>query len=153
MSTRKSYTECVTKYSTYSERAEYLRCDSKIGFSYANGARQLQESFLRSERFKRVRDEVILRDNGCDMALPGYVIPTKQNRRHRSEVAIVHHINPVTRDQLIRDDDCLYDPENLILVSDGTHRYIHYGRGKPYDKNVDVERRKDDTTPWKVNQP
>ena len=135
----KCYSELV-KLKTLIERYEYLRTFSKIGEETFGGSRYLnQYLYTKSDAWKSVRRKVILRDNGRDLGLDDYVI---QGR------IIVHHINPLTKEQLLNFDPCIFDMENLISCSHNTHNAIHYG-----DKSLlpqdPIERRPFDTCPWR----
>jgi len=135
----KSYSELV-KLKTLIERYEYLRTFSKIGEETFGGSRYLnQYLYTKSDLWKSIRRKVILRDNGRDLGLDDYII---QGR------IIVHHINPLTKEQLLNFDPCIFDEENLISCSHNTHNAIHYG-----DKSLlpqdPIERRPFDTCPWR----
>jgi hypothetical protein len=135
----KCYSELV-KLKTLIERYEYLRTFSKIGEETFGGSRYLnQYLYTKSDLWKSVRRKVILRDNGRDLGLDDYII---QGR------IIVHHINPLTKEQLLNFDECIFDMENLISCSHNTHNAIHYG-----DKSLlpqdPIERRPFDTCPWR----
>jgi hypothetical protein len=135
----KCYSELI-KLKTLIERYEYLRTFSKIGEETFGGSRYLnQYLYTKSDAWKSVRRKVILRDNGRDLGLDDYII---QGR------IIVHHINPLTKEQLLNLDPCIFDEENLISCSHNTHNAIHYG-----DKSLlpqdPIERRPFDTCPWR----
>lgn len=135
----KCYSELI-KLKTLIERYEYLRTFSKIGEETFGGSRYLnQYLYTKSDLWKSVRRKVILRDNGHDLGLDDYII---QGR------IIVHHINPLTKEQLLNFDPCIFDEENLISCSHNTHNAIHYG-----DKSLlpqdPIERRPFDTCPWR----
>lgn len=135
----KCYSELI-KLLTLVERFEYLRTYSKIGEVTFGGQRQLnQYIYTTSPLWKSVRRKVIIRDNGRDLGLEDYIIQGK---------IIVHHINPLTKEQLLNFDPCIFDEENLISCSHDTHNAIHYG-----DKSLlpqdPIERRPFDTCPWR----
>lgn len=135
----KTYSE-LCKLKTLVERYEYLRTYSKIGEVTFGGQRQLnQYLYQKSPMWKSIRRKVIIRDNGFDLGLEGYSIQGK---------IIVHHINPLTKEQLLNLDPCIFDMENLISCSHDTHNAIHYG-----DKSLlpqdPIERRPNDTCPWR----
>lgn len=135
----KSYSE-LCKLKTLVERYEYLRTYSKIGEVTFGGQRMLnQYLYQKSPMWKSVRRKVIIRDNGLDLGLEGYSIQGK---------IIVHHINPLTKEQLLNLDPCIFDMENLISCSHNTHNAIHYG-----DKSLlpqdPIERKPNDTCPWR----
>lgn len=135
----KCYSELI-KLKTLIERYEYLRTFSKIGEETFGGSRYLnQYLYTKSDLWKSVRRKVIIRDGGHDLGLDDYII---QGR------IIVHHINPLTKEQLLNFDPCIFDEENLISCSHNTHNAIHYG-----DKSLlpqdPIERRPFDTCPWR----
>lgn len=135
----KCYSELI-KLPTLIERYEYLRTFSTIGEETFGGSRYLnQYLYTKSDLWKSVRRKVIIRDNGRDLGLDDYII---QGR------IIVHHINPLTKEQLLNLDPCIFDEENLISCSHNTHNAIHYG-----DKSLlpqdPIERRPFDTCPWR----
>lgn len=136
----KSYTELL-KLTTFEERLDYLSTHQNVGAPTFDSHRYLNQRFYKSPQWKSVRDKVIIRDNGCDMGLQDYPI----NGR-----VYIHHINPITEDELIRgDEDKLLNPENLICVSFATHNAIHYG-DKSYAEAQNVtERKPNDTIPWR----
>lgn len=135
----KCYSELI-KLPTLVERYEYLRTYSKIGEETFGGQRMLnQYLYTTNPLWKSVRRKVIIRDNGRDLGLDDYII---QGR------IIVHHINPLTKEQILNFDPCIFDEENLISCSHNTHNAIHYG-----DKSLlpqdPIERRPFDTCPWR----
>ena len=135
----KCYSELI-KLPTLVERFEYLRTYSKIGEETFGGQRMLNQMlYQKNELWKSLRRKVIIRDNGFDLGVEGYSIVGK---------IIVHHINPLTKEQLLNFDPCIFDEENLISCSHNTHNAIHYG-----DKSLlpqdPIERRPFDTCPWR----
>lgn len=135
----KCYSDLI-KLPTLVERYEYLRTFSKVGEETFGGQRMLNQMlYQKNELWKSVRRKVIIRDNGFDLGLEGYSIVGK---------IIVHHINPLTKEQLLNFDPCIFDEENLISCSHNTHNAIHYG-----DKSLlpqdPIERRPFDTCPWR----
>jgi hypothetical protein len=130
------------KIASWEDRLSYLKLDSKIGDPTFGGRRYLNQSFYKSFDWLETRRQIILRDNGNDLAHEDYPIQGK---------ILIHHINPITRDDLINHSEVLFDPENLICVSYDTHEAIHYGNQKAYIKSKEyVERRPNDTCPWKA---
>lgn len=128
---------------TYEERFEKLKLCQKVGDPTFGSARYLNQGFYRSKKWKKVRDQVILRDNDgdnvLDMGCPDRPISGK---------VIVHHINPVSIEDIVEEKGALIDLENLICVSHPTHEAIHYGDEKLLQKDL-VERTPNDTCPWK----
>ena len=134
----KTYSELI-KLSTFEERFEYLKLDGIVGEDTFGFDRWMNQVFYRSPEWKHVRDEVIIRDNGCDLAMPGHEIYGQ---------ILIHHINPITIKDLELRTEYLLNPEYLITTVRRTHNAIHYG-----DKNLlitsPIERTKNDTCPWK----
>lgn len=134
----RTYSE-LSKLSTFEERFEYLRLDGKVGKETFGFDRYLNQTFYRSSKWKSIRDEVILRDNGCDLGVEGHEIHGR---------VIIHHMNPITAKDIERESAFLLDPEFLICTIHNTHQAIHYS-----DENLliraPVERTKYDTCPWK----
>ena len=125
---------------TFKERYKYLKLDGRVGEDTFGFDRYLnQEFYQRDPRWRRARDEAIIRDNGCDLGVEGYDIRGK---------ILVHHINPITKEDILNRSDLLYDLENLICTTKNTHNAIHYG-----DENLLItpppERKKNDTCPWR----
>lgn len=138
MSTIKTYSELVT-LPTFEERYQYLRLDGMVGESTFGFDRYLNQVFYRSQRWKQVRDFVIIRDNGCDLGVEGYEI---QGR------ILIHHMNPITVSDIERESEFLLDPEYLISTVHGTHNAIHYG-DESLLLTAPIERTKNDTCPWR----
>ena len=134
----RTYSELIT-LPTFEERYRYLQLNGKIGEVTFGSHRYLYESFLKSGLWLSIRDEVILRDCGCDLAMPDREI---QGR------IIVHHMNPVTVYDLVNKTDILLNPEYMISTSHITHEAITYGDEGLLIKDP-IERRKNDTCPWR----
>lgn len=134
----RKYSELI-RYSTFEERLEYLRLSSLIGASTFGFSRWMNQSFYHSKEWKAIRREIILRDDGCDLGLVDRPIVGKIE---------IHHINPISPEDIENCSDILLDPENLISVSQNTHKLIHYG-GEAKDGLSFVERRPNDMCPWK----
>lgn len=134
----KTYSELIM-IDDYMKRFFYLKTSNKIGQQTFGNERYLNQILYTSYEWRKARDAVILRDNGCDMGHPEYPI------RGRT---VVHHINPITPKQIADCDPCIFDPENLICVSYQTHEAIHFG-----DESLLVVgptiRTAGDTTPWR----
>lgn len=134
----KSYDELI-KLNSFEERFNYLKLDGVVGASTFGYDRYLNQIFYNSPEWKSVRRKVILRDNGCDLAYPDKYIIGK---------ILIHHINPISKEDIINRSPKIFDMDNLVSVSKLTHDAIHY--------NLDDEllcepiaRTKDDTCPWK----
>lgn len=121
------------------DRYNYLRIGGGVGHETFGFDRYLNQGFYQSAEWKRVRDEVISRDNGCDLGLEGYEI----NGR-----ILIHHMNPIQPNQIKFFDPDILDPDFLISCSHKTHNAIHYGDENLLPRRI-VERRPNDTTPWR----
>ena len=138
MRTIKTYSELIT-IPTFEERFEYLRLNGKVGEESFGFDRYMNQSFYRSPEWKRVRDFVITRDYGCDLGVDGREIYGR---------ILIHHMNPISQDDILHSSDFLLDPEYLITVSHETHNAIHYGDASLLSR-APVERTKNDTCPWR----
>lgn len=134
----KSY-DALILLDTIEDRYNYLRIGGGVGYETFGFDRYLNQSFYQSVEWKRVRDEVISRDNGCDLGLEGYEI----NGR-----ILIHHMNPIRPNQIKFFDPDILDPDFLISCSHKTHNAIHYGDENLLPRRI-VERRPNDTTPWR----
>lgn len=136
---RKTYSE-LCKLKTFDERFDYLKLgDKKVGEETFASHRYLNQKLYRSPMWKNIRDKVISRDKGCNLGLEG------EEFGELDEV-IVHHINPITIDDVIEGRSCVYDLENLISSNHKTHNAIHYGSKETLDRYV--ERKPGDTKLW-----
>ena len=138
MTSIKTYSELVL-LPTFEERYEYLRLDGRVGEETFGFDRWLNQTFYKSEEWLSMRDKIIVRDNGCDLGIPGRDIYSR---------ILIHHMNPITKEDILRRSDILLNPEYLICVTSNTHRAIHYGNSNLLIKNP-IERRPNDTCPWK----
>lgn len=134
----KRYSELIT-LPTFEERFRYLKLDGKVGEDTFGFDRYLNQVFYRSQKWKSIRDYVIVRDNGCDLAMEGYEIHGR---------ILIHHMNPISLKDLETESEFLLDPEYLITTVHNTHNAIHYG-DESLLFTVPVERTKNDTCPWK----
>lgn len=125
---------------TLKERYEYLKLNGKIGQDTFGFDRIFNQMFYSSREWKKVRNEVILRDNGCDLGVSGYDIYGR---------IIIHHMNPITLDDIRENSEFLMNPEYLITTSHLTHNAIHYGDDRLIFTSP-IERTKNDTCPWKL---
>lgn len=134
----RTYSELIT-IPTFEERFKYLQLNGEVGQDTFGFDRYLNQVFYRSPEWRRVRDQVIVRDNGCDLAHPEHEIFGR---------ITIHHMNPVSlRDIEERNEDIL-NPEYLISTTHATHNAIHYGDESLLPRDP-VERRPNDTCPWK----
>lgn len=134
----KSY-DALILLDTIEDRYNYLRIGGRVGHETFGFDRYLNQGFYQSMEWKRVRDGVISRDNGCDLGLEGYEI----NGR-----ILIHHMNPIRPDQIKFFDPDILDPDFLISCSHKTHNAIHYGDENLLPRRI-VERRPNDTIPWR----
>lgn len=124
---------------TFIERYRYLRIGGAIGEETFGFDRYLNQVLYKSDEWKRFRNKIILRDNGCDLACEGYEIVGK---------ILIHHINPITVEDVIRRDPKIFDEENVIATSLNTHNAIHYG-DEGLLATEPIVRRPNDTCPWR----
>lgn len=134
----KSYSEMIA-LPTFIERYRYLRLSGRVGEETFGYDRYLNQMLYKDPVWLRTRDKVIIRDNGCDLGMEGHQIYGK---------ILVHHINPITKEDILRRDPCLFDLENLVCTIKNTHDAIHYG-----DESLLIIaptiRTRNDTCPWK----
>lgn len=136
--TIRTYSELIT-IPTFEERYKYLKIGGKVGEETFGFERYLNQEFYKSHEWQSIRRQVIVRDLGCDLGIEGREIHGK---------IIVHHMNPITIDDIIEASDFLLNPEYLICTLKSTHDAIHYGDESLLIK-APVERTKNDTCPWK----
>ena len=137
----KGYLE-LKSLSTFEERLEYLRRQSVIGETTFGFDRIFNQKFYQtSSEWKRIRKHVIVRDNGCDLGVDGYDIP-------EGVLIYIHHIVPITMDDIKNSSDALLDPDNLVTTTFETHNYIHFGTSI-FKPKIFVERKPNDTIPWR----
>lgn len=135
----KRYTE-LRQLKTFEERFEYLKLHGNVGRDTFGHDRYLNQNFYKSEEWKRIRDYVIVRDEGCDLGLQPYKI----NGR-----IYIHHLDPITKDDVLEHSDMLLDPDNLVCVSFETHNALHYGSEQSLNTYDVKERQLNDTCPWR----
>lgn len=137
MNTR-TYSELM-RLETFIDRYRYLRIGGAIGEETFGFDRYLNQVLYKSDEWKRFRNKIILRDNGCDLACEGYEIVGK---------ILIHHMNPITVEDVIRRDPKIFDEENVIATSLNTHNAIHYG-DEGLLATEPIVRRPNDTCPWR----
>ena len=135
----RTYSE-LSKLKTFLERYEYLKLDGTVGEETFGFDRYINQMFYKSEEWKRIRNYVITRDNGCDLGI--------SDRKIVDSVILVHHMNPITKEDIINKNEILLDPEYLITTIKPTHDAIHYGDESLLAEDL-VIRSKNDTCPWK----
>ena len=138
MTSIRTYSELIL-LPTFEERYEYLRLNGRVGEETFGFDRWLNQTFYKSEEWLSMRDKIIVRDNGCDLGISGRDIYSR---------ILIHHMNPITKEDILRRSDILLNPEYLICVTPNTHRAIHYGNSNLLIKDL-IERRPNDTCPWK----
>lgn len=136
----RTYSELIT-IPTYEERFEYLQLFGNVGEETFGGDRYLNQRFYRSEEWKRTKARIAIRDNFCELAMPGHEIP-------EGCIIVIHHMNPITIYDILNRTSRLLDPENLITTIEETHRLITYGC-KSEVSNPFKPREPFDTCPWK----
>jgi hypothetical protein len=134
----KTYSELIT-FPTFEERFRYLKLDGKVGEETFGFDRYLNQIFYKSEEWLALRDFVIVRDMGCDLGIP--------DREIRSRI-LVHHMNPISKEDILQRSKFLLDPEFLICTIKNTHDAIHYG-DESILYTIPIERTKNDTCPWR----
>lgn len=134
----KSYSELI-KIETFEDRFEYLRLTGLVGETTFGGHRYLNQKLYQTDKWKRTRREVILRDNGCDLAHEDYPI---------NGSIYIHHINPISIDDIMEERPCVFDLNNLISTSFKTHNAIHYGSKDLLPRGL-TDRKKNDTCLWR----
>lgn len=134
----KTYSELMT-LSSFEDRYRYLKLDGVVGRETFGYDRYLNQILYTSDEWKAFRRKIIIRDNGCDLGCDGFEIPTR---------ITIHHIDPITVDDVLKRHPKVFDPENVISVSHNTHMAIHYG-----DESLLItsppERTANDTCPWR----
>lgn len=136
----RTYSELI-QLPTFEERFDYLRLDGVVGKDTFGFDRYLNQQFYRSSEWKRIRNQVIVRDNGCDLGIDEYEIHGR---------ILIHHMNPISIEDLQYMSDLLMNPEYLICVSHRTHNAIHYG-DESLIVTAPIERSQNDTCPWRHN--
>lgn len=134
----RTYSELIT-FPTFEERYRYLRIGGKVGEDTFGFDRYLNQLFYKSDEWRAIRDYVIVRDNGCDLAISDREIYGR---------ILIHHMNPITKEDILRRSDFLLNPEYLITTVKNTHDAIHYG-DEGLLITAPIERTKNDTCPWK----
>lgn len=136
----KTYRE-VKRLPTFGERFEYLKLQGQVGVSTFGYDRHVNQTLYRSCRWNSIRDQIIVRDLGCDLAVSGYEIFDR---------IVVHHINVLTLDDILEATDMVFSLDNLICTSFVTHQAIHYGDINRLPR-LSITRRPGDHLPWMIN--
>ena len=133
----KTYSE-LRRLETFDERFDYLLLRGHAGDATFGFDRYINQDFYRSHEWRTVRNQVIVRDNGCDLGIPGYEI---------NGALLIHHVNPMSSDDIVHGEDWIVNPEFLITTTKDTHNAIHYGN-KSSLKTPFVPRAPGDTQLW-----
>ena len=139
MTSTRSYSE-LSRLASFEDRFNYLKLGGKIGSRTFGGNRYLNQRLYQSYEWRKFRDSIIVRDDGCDLGIPGYDISWRIH---------IHHINPLTEYDLKELTDSVLDPNNVITTSFKTHEAIHYADTSLLLPSIIVERTPNDTCPWK----
>ena len=134
----RTYSELI-KLPTFEERFQYLKLDGDVGVETFGFDRYLNQAFYSSDEWKSIRNKVIIRDNGCDLGIEGREIYKR---------IIIHHMNPITKEDLLYRTEYLLNPEYMICTMKNTHDAIHYGDENLLFKDP-IERKPNDTCPWR----
>lgn len=134
----RTYLELI-ELPTFEERFEYCKCKANPSEVTFGGHRLLNQMLYQSPQWKSVRRKVIIRDSGCDLGIEDRPINSK---------ILIHHLNPITIEQVMNHDPCVFDMNNLICVSHDTHNAIHYGDKDRLIPSIPIERTKGDTKLW-----
>ncbi len=134
----RTYSELIN-YNTFIDRYNYLKLNGQTGVETFGMDRYINQSLYKSQRWLETRRKVIIRDKGCDLGLPDFEIADR---------VIIHHMNPITLEDIEEERDCVFNPEYLISTSFRTHNAIHYGDESLLPK-LPIERSANDTCPWK----
>lgn len=129
----------LCKFKTFEDRFNYLRVGGIVGEPTFGFERYLNQAIYTSSEWRKVRDKVIIRDEGCDLGVSGYDIYSG---------IIIHHMIPITVEDIINRDPKIFDPEFLISTSKRTHNAIHFGDDRLLPKGL-IERYRNDTCPWR----
>ena len=134
----RTYSELIT-LPTFEDRYSYLQLNGAVGKDTFGFDRYINQQFYRSKEWQRIRDEVIIRDNACDLGMEGYEIHGR---------IYVHHMNPIMVRDIQYNSDYLMNQEFLICTTHRTHNAIHYG-DESLLARAPIERTKNDTCPWR----
>lgn len=130
----------LIKMDTFEDRFNYLALHGRVGKDTFGYERYLNQMLYKNYKWRSLRNQIIIRDGGCDLALEGYDIHDK---------IYIHHMNPITAEDIENNSKYLWNPEFLICVSFSTHNAIHYGDTSYLNRNKVIERSPNDTIPWK----
>lgn len=134
----KCYRDLI-KLDSFTERYHYLKLHGKVGEDTFGLDRYVNQTLYKSHKWRRTRSQIIIRDNGCDLGVEGHEL---------DNYIVVHHMNPITLEDIEEERDIIFDPENLICCSSRTHQAIHFGDEDLLPKDF-VQRRPNDTCLWR----
>ena len=135
----KKYSKLIT-LPTFEERFEYLKLKGGVGIATFGPERYINQTLYWSATWQEVRRDVIIRDNGCDLAIPDRPI---------QRGVFIHHIEPITVEDILQRRKKVFDLDNLITVSFATHQAIHYGSMDSLTPSQPIERKPNDQAPWR----
>lgn len=135
---KRAYSELI-QIPTFKERFKYCQLSGQVGIDTFGFDRYLNQTLYRSAKWRSLRNQIIIRDNGCDLAHLDFPV---------NKSILIHHLNPITEQDVLNESAVLFDPENLICVSHQTHNAIHYGSEALLPKG-EIERKQNDTCPWR----
>lgn len=136
---KRSYHELIT-FKTFEERLKYLQLEGIVGETTFGAHRYLNQILYKSSEWKSSKRKIIIRDNGCDLGCEDFPIVGN---------IYIHHINPITIEDILQRRFCVFDPDNLISTSFNTHNLIHYINNKKSVPQMVIERTKNDTCIWR----
>ena len=136
-----TYSELIS-IPSFEERFKYCQLKGQVGIDTFGFDRYLNQNLYRSPQWRSLRNQIIIRDNGCDLAHPDHPV----NKR-----ILIHHLNPVTEQDVLNESSVLFDPENLICVSHTTHNAIHYGSEELLPKG-EITRLPNDSCPCRQKE-
>jgi hypothetical protein len=139
----------MCQFNTFEDRYNYLKLKGRVGEETFGCSRYLNQILYNTPEWKSFRREIIIRDNGCDLGIQdrpicpdiGVIVPRTSN-------VYIHHIEPITKEDVLNRDKKLFDPNNAICCSFKTHQAIHYGDINLLAKGY-IERKPNDTCPWR----
>lgn len=134
----RTYSELI-RIPTFEERYQYLKLCGKVAEETFGFRRWLNQEFYHSAKWLGFRNKIIIRDNGCDLSLDGFDILGS---------IIIHHLNPITYEDILNLNPCVFDPDNVVSTKLSTHNAIHYGN-ETLISHTPVERTINDTCPWR----
>ena len=135
---KRTYSELIA-IPSFEERFKYCQLKSQVGIDTFGFDRYLNQTLYRSAKWRSLRNQIIIRDNGCDLAFPDFPL---------SKRVLIHHLNPITEQDVLNESSVLFDPENLVCVSHETHNAIHYGTEALLPQG-NIERKPNDMCPWR----